>query len=97
MPIQVGDAGTQIVVKVRDGGRRMDLSAATSRRIVLTKPDGNEVLRDADFVTDGTDGALVYVTGAGEVDQPGLWQVQAQLVVGSWSGRTSRASLRVEP
>ncbi|MCK6480195.1 MAG: hypothetical protein HUU06_06700 [Planctomycetaceae bacterium] len=96
MPIQVNDAGTQIVLKVREGARRLDLSAATSKRVVLTKPDGNEVVREAGFLTDGRDGALVYTTLPGEMDQPGLWQVQAELVLGTWSGRSSRAALRVE-
>lgn len=48
--------------------RRLDLSAATTREIVLTKPDGNLLVCDAALLTDGTDGALVYVTGAGEID-----------------------------
>jgi hypothetical protein len=96
MPIQVNDAGTQIVLKVREGGRRLDLSAATTRLLVLTKPDGNEVVRDAGFLTDGSDGALTYTTQPGEIDQPGLWKVQAELVLGTWGGRTTRARLRVE-
>jgi hypothetical protein len=96
MPIQVNDAGTQIVVKVREGGRRLDLSGATLKKIVLTKPDGNEVAREAGFLTDGRDGGLVYTTLPGEIDQPGLWQVQAQVALGAWSGRSSRAALRVE-
>lgn len=96
MPIQLGDSGTEIILKVREGGRRMDLSAATTTRLVLTKPDGNVLVRDASLLTDGKDGALLYVTGPGEIDQPGLWHVQAELVVAGWSGRTSRAALRVE-
>lgn len=96
MPIQVGDSGTQIMLKVREGGRRLDLSAATSLRVVLSKPDGNTLLRDATLLTDGKDGALLYVTAPGEVDQPGLWHVQAELTLGAWGGRTSRAALRVE-
>lgn len=96
MPIQVNDAGTQIVLKVREGARRLDLSAATLKRIVLTKPDGNEMSRDAAFLTDGTDGGLAYTTVPGEMDQPGLWTVQAELVLGTWSGRSTRAGLRVE-
>jgi hypothetical protein len=97
MPIQVGDSGTQIIVKVREGSRRLDLSAATSLRLVLSKPDGNVVARDAALLTDGTDGAIFYVTAPGEVDQPGLWHVQVELALGGWNGRTSRAALRVEP
>ncbi len=83
------------MVKVREGGRRLDLSAATLKRIVLTKPDGNEVAMDAAFLTDGTDGGLVYTTVPGDIDLPGLWGVQAQFALGTWSGRSSRASLRV--
>ena len=96
MPIQVRDSGTQIILKVREAGRRMDLRGATATRLVLTKPDGNAFVRDASFVTDGADGALLYVTGTGEVDQPGLWHVQAEIELSGWSGRTSRAALRVE-
>ena len=96
MPIQVRDSGTQIIMKVREGGRRMDLRGATATRLVLTKPDGNALVRDATFATDGADGALLYVTGTGEVDQPGLWSVQAEIELSGWSGRTTRAALRVE-
>ena len=96
MPIQVGDSGTELILKVREGGRRMDLAAATTTRLVLTKPDGNVLVRDAALLKDGRDGALLYVTGPGEIDQPGLWHLQAELAVGAWSGRTSRAALRVE-
>ena len=96
MPIRLGDAGTSVVVVVREGGRHLDLSGATTKRIVFTRPDGNEVPREAGFLTDGRDGGLVYVTVPGEVDQPGLWTLQAELVLGTWSGRSSRAALRVE-
>jgi hypothetical protein len=96
MPIQLGDTGTQLILKVREGGRRMDLRAATTTRLVLTKPDGNVLVRDASFLTDGADGSLLYVTGPGEIDQAGLWHVQAELEVGGWSGRTNRAGLLVE-
>ena len=96
MPIQVRDAGTQILLKVREGGRRLDLSGASVKRLVLTKPDGNEVVREAAFLTDGTDGGLVYTTAPGEMDQPGLWTLQAELTLGVWIGRSSRAPLRVE-
>lgn len=95
MPIQIHDVGTQIVVKVREGGRRLDLSGATMKQIVLTRPDGGEVAREAGFLTDGSDGVLAYTTVPGDIGVAGKWTVQAAFALGIWSGRSTRADLLV--
>jgi hypothetical protein len=85
--IHVGDIGTQLVVLVEDENGFMDISGATVKQILLFSPRGDLLIRDASFVTDGTDGLLVYTTLKDDLLVAGEWKIQADLTnsSGSWS------------
>jgi len=43
---------------------------------VLEKPDNSILTKDAQLVTDGSDGQLKYVTTSGDLDIHGYWRYQ---------------------
>lgn len=85
--IHLGDTGTAFRVTIVDcDSSAIDLSTATTKEILFSKPNGQVVSKSADFYTNGTDGIIQYVTESGFLDQPYLWQLQAYVVTpaGSW-------------
>ena len=65
----------------------MDISSVTVKQIVLFSPRGDMLVRNASFLTDGTDGMLTYSTVRGDILVAGEWKIQADLTnpSGSWS------------
>jgi hypothetical protein len=84
--IHVGDIGTLFTLTISDAGTAVDLSSATTKEIVLQKPDGTTAHKAAAFVTSGADGKLKYTTVANDLDQAGAWLIQAHVVLstGEW-------------
>jgi hypothetical protein len=84
--IHVGDIGTVITVTLKDDTTAVDISGATTKTIYLSKPDGTVLAKGATFTSDGTNGKMYYATLAGDLDQPGHWQIQAKVVLatGTW-------------
>lgn len=68
---------------VDQNGVAVDLSAATGILLWLLAPDGTTRLVPAKFVSNGLDGILQYVTTAQDLNEAGLWQVQAQATFGT--------------
>lgn len=84
--IHVGDIGTTFRVLVKDGSDVVDISSATTKQILFTKPSTDTLTKDASFTTDGSDGLIEYDTLSGDLDESGIWKIQAYLVLsgGSW-------------
>ena len=89
--LHVGDYGTLIKVLVKDidssgNTAAEDVSGATTKNIILKKPDGTKLTKAASFSTDGTDGYIEYTTIAGDIDTVGDWELQAYIeeVSGGW-------------
>lgn len=94
----VGDIGTVIEMTVTNQDDAVvDLSTATTKQIILKKPDGTKLTKTASFVTDGTDGKLSYTTASGDIDQSGPWQLQAYVVLSGGSWHTTKAEMEVSP
>jgi hypothetical protein len=83
----VGDVGTEIVL---DCG--ISIVTATAMQIAVKKPDGRRVLWLANI--DGVQG-LKHVTQAGDLDIPGVYKLQAQVVMPGWSGSGEVATMNV--
>ena len=68
----------------------LDISTATTMELRLRKPDGTTATWSASFVFDGTDGRIYYTTVAGDLDQTGLWYMEARIVAdgGDWRTKT---------
>lgn len=88
--IHVGDIGTKLyatIVETINGVTDVvDVSNAILKKILLWKPDATVIQKDAEFVTDGTDGELVYTTVSGDLNLAGVWKIEAkvQLTNGTW-------------
>jgi len=76
--VYVGDYGTVITV---DCGE--DISAATITQIKVQKPGGTVVTWGASLY--GTN-YLQYTTVNGDIDESGIWKVQASVTLPSWKG-----------
>jgi len=79
--IHKDDIGTQfqLTVYTDTNGTILDISYATIIQIIFEKPDGTLITQDASFLTDGTDGILVYTSVSGDLNQVGKWKIQARL------------------
>lgn len=87
--VYVGDTGTEIVL---DCGA--DISNATAVQILVRKPSG-QVLTWAASLSGSNH--VRYVVQAGDLDQSGLWTLQARVTTPTWSGRGEAFELRVWP
>lgn len=95
MPIQSGDVGTRMGVRVFSQGDPLDISTATAKKIVLIKPDKTVVEYDATFTTDGSDGRMYYPTVSGDIATVGTWYIRAWLSMPTWTGYTSKRPFTV--
>jgi len=92
---QKDDVGTVITVTVTEGGTAKDISAATTKQFYLRDPNGDEVAKTAQFVTDGSDGQLKYTTVTDDLDTAGTWWIQVKIVTPSATFRTGIGSFTV--
>ena len=83
----VNDVGSIIRRTIKDGGVTVNLSTATTKQFRFRRPDGSILVKPAAFTTDGTNGAIEYVTISGDLSLPGVWQGQCYfvLVSGTWA------------
>lgn len=83
--IHVADVGTIFRVTLKDQDDVVvDVSAASSKLIILKKPDGTTVSKTASFYTDGTDGIIQWTTTLiTDLDQDGKWKLQAKITIAS--------------
>lgn len=82
-----GDTKTAIKALFLDpSGDALDISSATTKTIKFKKPDGTCASKTADFLTDGTDGYLVYLTEEDFLDTVGFWEAQGYIVMPTWTG-----------
>ena len=84
--IHVDDIGTVFKVTIKVAGVAIDISGATTKRIIFTGPNGRDFNKTALFDSDGIDGVLKYVSVSGDLYQAGTWEIQAFVILpsGSW-------------
>ena len=88
--IRKDDIGTILRLTINDDGSPVDVSSAvTTKNILLKKPSGSVVTKAASFTTDGTDGQIQYVTLISEIDEVGVWQAQAHVVITAGTFRST--------
>lgn len=93
--IHAGDIGTQLFFTVKEDGQAVDISAASSTILEITKPDTSILEKSVSFFTDGTDGKLVYVIESGDLNIAGTYRVQAKITLGGGSFSSSIATFKV--
>lgn len=79
--IRVGDIGTVFYGTILDQDSVIvDLSTVTTKQVILLRPDGTFIQKDASFVTDGTNGQLSYTTESQDLNMCGVWRIQWYVV-----------------
>ncbi len=84
--IHEDDIGTTLRTTIKNGAAVVDISGATTKDIKLKKPAGTVLTKPGVFTTDGTNGQLEYVTVSGDLDEDGVWEIQAHVILpaGNW-------------
>jgi hypothetical protein len=95
--IHAGDIGTQFTVTVSDSGVVVNLSTASTKEIILSKPSGDKLTKTASLVTDGSDGKIKYVTVANDLDVIGLWKLQVHVILPTGEWHSDVSEFRVYP
>ncbi len=95
--IHVGDIGTVLVVTLKNDNVPVDISAATTKQIILQNPSVTGGAFAATFTTDGTDGKLQYTTTINDLDESGVWQIQAYVVLATGAWRSEIQEFSVFP
>lgn len=89
--IHKGDIGTKFIITLMDDEVIEDISSATTKQIIFQKHSNTDIIKDAIFETDGTDGKIYYISIDGDLDETGTWTIQAKITMpsGAWSSSTS--------
>ena len=96
--LHVGDIGVQVKLTILDDNDTdsvVDLSSATSLDISIRKPDGTLLSVVGSLYTDGTDGIIYYTIVLGDLDQPGVYKIQATISIGVSSYNSNILSFKV--
>lgn len=85
--VHVGDVGTVFRLTFKDqDGVVVDISSASVKQVVFTKPTGAKLACVATFTTSGVDGAAQYASISGDIDLAGTWSMDGyvELPAGKW-------------
>lgn len=61
----------------------MNITETVYSTVYLTRPDNSLLSYGGSLYTDGTDGIIEYSTASGDLDQAGLYQLQASILTPS--------------
>jgi len=93
--IHVGDTGTSIRITIKDDNEIVDISGASLLQVIFAKPDGTRNEVNGSLYTDGTDGIIEYILADGDIDQPGMYKIQAYVEISGGSYYSSIGSFKV--
>ncbi len=74
--IHVDNIGTTFKCTILNGDGIENVSGATTKNIIFTRPDGTKMTKAASFYTDGSDGIITYTVVSGDLSVAGLWRIQ---------------------
>lgn len=90
--VQQSDVGVVIQVQfVNELGEAIDISSCVLKRIYCTKESGTTFTWIPSFLTNGTDGKIVYTTMPGDLDEIGEYQIQGMYA--NTNGDTFRSGI----
>jgi hypothetical protein len=88
---------THIRYQVLDeAGLPKDIGGATVKQLIFGRPNKTTFTVNATLFTNGADGILQYITVDGDLVPYGRYQVQANLVMPGFNGRTGIATFPVQ-
>lgn len=86
--IHLGDIGTHFEITLYEDCETFlpGVENATVKKVIFKRDDGTAFIRDAVFLTDGTDSIILYETVDGDLDKTGNWEIQAYIEtpLGRW-------------
>lgn len=94
--LHIGSIGFSFNIQIISNFNTMDISEAVEKKVYFKKPDGTKINRNLSFFTNGTDGKLIYETVSGDIDLPGVWQMQANIVTPTDTWWTSIETFTVQ-
>jgi len=87
-----------IITDVDEDGNARDISAATTKDVILKSPQTNTVVtKTGTFTTDGTDGKFQYTTVEDDLDETGLWEVQGHVARSGLEYYLGTGKFKVKP
>ncbi len=81
--IHKNDIGTKFQITVYDGTSVVDVTGGT-KNIIFKKPGGTVVTHTASD-EDATNGVISYTTVDGDLDEIGIWRIQAKITTAGGS------------
>ena len=96
--IHQNDIGTRFLINVKDDGELVNISGvggSTIHQISFRKPSDTVVNRNATLQDFGISGVMFYDSIAGDLDEAGLYKLQAKVVVPSGTYYTDIHSFKV--
>lgn len=80
--IYLNTVGCLLKVRIRDEDSHapVNISTATSKKIVLLYPSGKVREFTASFTTDGSDGLIQYYTVSGDLNETGKYTISGRVV-----------------
>lgn len=94
--LKVDDVNVRLICEIQEDDVVLDVSTASSKTIIIKKPDDTKLTNTATFLIDGADGLIYCDTVAGDLDIPGLYRVQAIVIIGSGTYHSEIKSFLVE-
>jgi len=88
--IQLNDFGTTLEFTCIDETSTIqDISSASVKQVIFTKPDGSVLTKAMDFSTDGVDGKVKYVFQDGDINLQGFWKYRflIESPAGRWTSK----------
>jgi hypothetical protein len=93
--IHVGDiVQFESTIKDQDDAT-VDLSSATTNNFLFQRPDGSLLTVEGSFLTDGSDGVVIYRTSNTDLNQAGSWRYQVYLIYDSNEQHTDITKFKV--
>lgn len=94
--VHIGDEGTLIEITVEENKIALNISTATVKVLKIQRKDKTVFQKDMDFVTDGSDGKLKYITSGSDIDMKGTWKGQVYLEMPGGKWHTSKFDMEVD-
>jgi len=96
--IHQNDIGTRFLITVKDDGNLVNISGvdgSTIHEINFRKPSDTIITRNASLQDFGISGVMFYDTLAGDLDEAGLYKLQAKVTVPSGTYYTDIYTFKV--
>jgi hypothetical protein len=96
--IHQNDIGTRFLITVKDDGNLVNISGvdgSTIHEINFRKPSDTIITRNATLQDFGISGVMFYDTLAGDLDEAGLYKLQAKVTVPSGTYYTDIYTFKV--